>query len=132
MDCSVCSEQFSSPTRIPRVLPCGHSFCSICITRLTRDRTIECPNCRLPCSASNVRVNFALRDSLGLDGGGSNMQAERPFFEMETQEIPLMPPVPPREAANERAVSVRFISAKTSSDRTDVLVSVMPPAGTQR
>lgn len=90
MDCAICSQQFTLPGRTPQVLPCGHTFCSECISRFTRSRTLDCPNCRQSCSASDVRVNFALRDSLG-DGSDTGAQVQHASLHgnaMDTQAKP--------------------------------------------
>ena len=62
--CHVCKDRFNSPARMPKLLPCHHSFCSVCIAQLylteTQQRqnlapaframpsavTIHCPACR--------------------------------------------------------------------------------------
>lgn len=41
-DCPICYEGYNSTDRVPRMLPCGHTFCSICITNLIK-RTRVCP-----------------------------------------------------------------------------------------
>ena len=120
------------PRRTPHVFPCSHAFCAEWITRLTRRRTLDCPNFRQHCSASDVGVDFALRDSLGLDGSGMEAQGIRPCFGQGTQSAPLLAPAPPEVTAEEKPVSMQFIPARTGSDVLDILVSVMPPAGKQR
>ncbi|CAC5379850.1 TRIM71 [Mytilus coruscus] len=46
LECNVCSELFDEDERIPRLLPCQHSFCSECLKRLGhRKDTIKCPSC---------------------------------------------------------------------------------------
>jgi hypothetical protein len=50
IQCSICYEQYyDSLQRLPRVLPCGHTFCTDCLKsilgRVAAD-TIECPNCK--------------------------------------------------------------------------------------
>jgi hypothetical protein len=47
--CSICYEEYNdSPQHLPRLLPCGHTFCTVCLTTLVGKKTadtIECPNC---------------------------------------------------------------------------------------
>ena len=57
--CSICLEPYAgepaAALKLPRVLPCGHSFCEGCITQILRKlpatneeahKTITCPKCR--------------------------------------------------------------------------------------
>jgi hypothetical protein len=46
LTCSVCLEPFKDP----KVLPCLHSYCHVCIVKLAKNaksKTINCPECRL-------------------------------------------------------------------------------------
>ncbi|XP_064100973.1 uncharacterized protein LOC135211614 isoform X2 [Macrobrachium nipponense] len=45
-ECKVCLENFDSVSRRPRSLPCGHTFCTSCISDLIKNRKISCPHCR--------------------------------------------------------------------------------------
>lgn len=63
MDCKVCLARFNKRKRRPRVLSCGHTFCSYCITTLiVREKSLLCPNCRKPqgkvTSATDLPINF--------------------------------------------------------------------------
>lgn len=49
MSCQICTELYShTEAAMPRVLTCGHTFCSSCLQRLIElpKRYIQCPNCR--------------------------------------------------------------------------------------
>ena len=64
LDCSLCCERLNEAERCPRLLTCGHSFCSECLASLPQE---ECPNCRKPfklesSGVSNLPKNFALLD----------------------------------------------------------------------
>ena len=37
---------YSLKERVPKCLPCGHTFCSICLLKLLGHRSIICPNCK--------------------------------------------------------------------------------------
>eukprot|EP00800_Vazella_pourtalesii_P017111 TRINITY_DN5095_c0_g3_i6.p1 TRINITY_DN5095_c0_g3~~TRINITY_DN5095_c0_g3_i6.p1 ORF type:complete len:954 (-),score=218.93 TRINITY_DN5095_c0_g3_i6:129-2744(-) len=69
LECSVCSEMFSGTNdKQPRVLGCGHTFCSKCLSQLVAHNTIECPACRkitaLPNNLlSGLPINYALVDA---------------------------------------------------------------------
>lgn len=50
--CPICAYQFSTPEKVPKILPCYHTFCSPCIdniiasTPLNSDSSVKCPICR--------------------------------------------------------------------------------------
>lgn len=46
--CQVCLEPFSEVEHIPKLLPCGHTFCENCIISLAKTYiyTCKCPKCR--------------------------------------------------------------------------------------
>lgn len=41
--CGVCAEEFDNCTRAPRVLPCGHTMCEVCILEVTNQKAVRCP-----------------------------------------------------------------------------------------
>lgn len=45
-DCDVCLNAFDNSVQRPRTLPCGHTFCGLCINTLSRGGQITCPSCR--------------------------------------------------------------------------------------
>ena len=51
MECELCFNQWNSDSRVPKILPCGHSFCIKClyslIEKLKNNPLIafKCPNC---------------------------------------------------------------------------------------
>ena len=65
-ECSICFERFNDENKCPRMLSCGHSFCSCCLERLLRGNTIDCPKCRnpvvVPSGVDGLLKNFALLD----------------------------------------------------------------------
>ncbi|OWF56684.1 E3 ubiquitin-protein ligase TRIM56 [Mizuhopecten yessoensis] len=44
--CNACSEDYDEEIHIPRVLPCLHTHCQVCIRKLSTTNIIICPNCR--------------------------------------------------------------------------------------
>ena len=68
LECSICCELFDDQTRCPRLLSCGHSFCSDCLEKLLNEKTINCPTCRnavsVPAGVAGLPKNFALLDIL--------------------------------------------------------------------
>ena len=65
-ECSICFEHYNDEDKSPRLLSCGHSFCSRCLERLLRGNTIDCPKCRnpvaVPSGVHGLLKNFALLD----------------------------------------------------------------------
>ena len=66
LGCSICIEGYNDKEKCPRMLSCGHSFCSRCLERLLRGNTIDCPKCRnpvaVPSGVHGLLKNFALLD----------------------------------------------------------------------
>ena len=66
LECSICIEGYNDKEKCPRMLSCGHSFCSRCLERLLRGNTINCPKCRnpvaVPSGVHGLSRNFALLD----------------------------------------------------------------------
>ncbi|XP_026288220.2 uncharacterized protein LOC113213386 isoform X2 [Frankliniella occidentalis] len=59
MDCSICFEKYDQQERVPKVVPCGHTVCLLCLGRSDRR---ECPTCRTPYKVlpSSLPRNFDL------------------------------------------------------------------------
>lgn len=68
LECSICCERFDDEQLCPRLLSCGHSFCSGCLKKLLKDNTVNCPTCRnavsVPTGVAGLPKNFALLDIL--------------------------------------------------------------------
>ena len=57
--CVVCLEEFEEDgDHIPRLLPCTHTLCEICLKQLIRSNKIECPECRAKHEAPREEKNF--------------------------------------------------------------------------
>lgn len=67
LSCDICREIFNGTNRIPRMLPCGHSFCSTCLsTIILQAKEPKCPLClkfiqykfvyEIPCNFSLKQV----------------------------------------------------------------------------
>ncbi|XP_042242759.1 uncharacterized protein LOC121879965 isoform X2 [Homarus americanus] len=46
LECKVCFTEYDDELRRPRNLPCGHTFCTHCITDTLGNGSLTCPNCR--------------------------------------------------------------------------------------
>ena len=42
MECVLCTERY----RDPRLLLCGHHFCTVCLEKLVKVGSLTCPTCR--------------------------------------------------------------------------------------
>ena len=64
LTCSICFERFDDQDFCPRLLSCGHSFCSGCLEKLLYGIAINCPTCRndisVPAGVKGLTKNFAL------------------------------------------------------------------------
>ena len=62
LECLVCREVYDDQNLCPRILSCGHSFCSSCLQLLTVDGKISCPTCRVVSQdgVAGLPKNFAL------------------------------------------------------------------------
>jgi hypothetical protein len=59
LTCSVCLKPFKDP----KVLPCLHSYCHVCIVNLAKNansNTINCPECRLTVEVRKMYTNVHL------------------------------------------------------------------------
>lgn len=46
LECPVCNEQYDEEDRIPLLLPCQHTFCTVCLQKIHKHDKINCPTCR--------------------------------------------------------------------------------------
>ena len=60
-NCSVCFELYEGKgDRLPRILPCFHTFCEKCINELLDGDVFHCPDCKVPHPAENGTDSFKL------------------------------------------------------------------------
>ncbi|KAB7501753.1 Tripartite motif-containing 13, partial [Armadillidium nasatum] len=52
--CDICTSEFNNFEKIPKILPCGHTFCFTCIRKITIGNP-SCPKCR---AEVKVSVNY--------------------------------------------------------------------------
>ena len=47
IDCTICMEKYNSNNKIPRILSCGHTYCTQCLEKIAstelRNKGINCP-----------------------------------------------------------------------------------------
>ncbi|KAK3604090.1 hypothetical protein CHS0354_035901 [Potamilus streckersoni] len=44
--CDICDYLYDNETREPRLLPCLHTYCTMCVQKLIKDELVTCPHCR--------------------------------------------------------------------------------------
>ena len=48
MECPSCYDIYDDEEKIPRNLPCGHTYCQECLTQIANiKKRLECPVCRI-------------------------------------------------------------------------------------
>ena len=59
LNCQVCFEDYQEiGDHVPRILPCHHTLCHICMERLIHRNRIQCPECRSKFDAKKGEINF--------------------------------------------------------------------------
>lgn len=63
-ECPLCCEIYDDQNFLPRLLSCGHIFCSSCLENLLKNNSISCPECRttasVPVGVVGLTKNYAL------------------------------------------------------------------------
>lgn len=82
LECQICFHEFDEWRRRPRILSCGHTFCSICLKSLLKDRNIACPNCKkyhVADNVENININFILESFLSPDDTSKSVEFDTGF-----------------------------------------------------
>ena len=45
-NCPICYDIYNDKDKVPRILPCGHTFCQCCLLDLRTSNILTCPTCR--------------------------------------------------------------------------------------
>ncbi|KAK4325294.1 hypothetical protein Pmani_004107 [Petrolisthes manimaculis] len=53
-ECKVCIVHYDKAKRRPRTLPCGHTFCSLCLSGMIKGGGLACPTCRVHHQATSA------------------------------------------------------------------------------
>ena len=59
-ECPVCMEEYQKP----QILPCNHSLCEQCLSRIIEDEIVRCPLCNATSSKFDVKHDFRLAQFL--------------------------------------------------------------------
>ena len=66
-ECPLCLEAFNATTHCPRILPCGHTYCTPCLARVESGGAVTCPVDRQRAAVAGVDAlprNLAVLDGL--------------------------------------------------------------------
>nr|XP_022302812.1 tripartite motif-containing protein 45-like [Crassostrea virginica] len=61
-ECSICCDKYNDNRRIPRVLPCQHTFCTNCLSKQCRRQRLKCPLCNQEHYIKNGKVDTLPKD----------------------------------------------------------------------
>eukprot|EP00826_Nyctotherus_ovalis_P051799 TRINITY_DN6492_c0_g1_i8.p1 TRINITY_DN6492_c0_g1~~TRINITY_DN6492_c0_g1_i8.p1 ORF type:complete len:704 (-),score=150.52 TRINITY_DN6492_c0_g1_i8:125-2182(-) len=68
MNCNICLEEYEGEVRVPKILPCGHTYCLPCITAMhAKALALACPICQKPLHDTQpalLNTNYALITSV--------------------------------------------------------------------
>ncbi|XP_042882326.1 uncharacterized protein LOC122259532 isoform X2 [Penaeus japonicus] len=78
--CHICSTSYDNETQRPKILPCGHTFCSQCLLNLIErnDGQVACPLCKRATAItdlSKLTTNFSILDLTSSDSQQEEAQA---------------------------------------------------------
>lgn len=65
LTCAICSHGFDQATHCPICLPCGHTFCGVCIGLMSTGGKMSCPMDRRETQQGEMRVNVQMMETLG-------------------------------------------------------------------
>ncbi|CAL4206440.1 unnamed protein product [Meganyctiphanes norvegica] len=69
VECSICNNAYNTQEYRPRVLPCGHSYCTTCLSKAFKEGFKSCPTCRKSIHLTtphNLPINFDLEGATAL------------------------------------------------------------------
>ena len=66
MDCPICKEKFNQGSRLPKILPCGHTICLNCIPLIYANNVLHCPedNSEFAVAEEELKTNFIVFNSI--------------------------------------------------------------------
>lgn len=67
LECPVCFNLFNNNDRHPRVLPCLHSYCYVCLQQLIQESQFNCPLCKSDFYVNNINVDLFPKDNTRRD-----------------------------------------------------------------
>ena len=73
--CSKCRLQYNSIDRIPKLLPCGHTFCIICLSSLYEAGILMCPKDKTAFSIpiEEISTNYTILEVTNISKPSSDL-----------------------------------------------------------
>ena len=84
MECEICFNPWNNDIRIPKILPCGHTFCQSCIKEALNKSTLQQNNFKCPSCKSEINSLIEFKDILELPNNNGILTL---IGKMETQKI---------------------------------------------
>ncbi len=81
VECVICAEGYDELTHCPRLLSCGHTFCSVCLKKLIKEGKIPCPLDRKVTEAESCDTlpkNYAILDVITDNMPNPSPEADKP------------------------------------------------------
>jgi len=125
-ECGICHEQYANsddlPNRKPRVLDCGHHYCTGCLSQMQkvvgRIRSIHCPECkertRIKQSVNKLPLSRGILDVIQSSAFHRKMAASATAMDSD-------PAADPAAAAAAAAASVASSSSSSKRKRPDTI-----------
>ena len=72
-ECQICYRGFNHTDKKPLSLPCGHTFCHECLTKLNKHGIIKCPFDKGAhhCMVDNLPVNYTVLTALPMNSSST-------------------------------------------------------------
>ena len=85
IECSICFEKYNTKEKLPRILTCGHTFCTSCLFKIKEknqpDNLIKCPlDSKIEFdkkTSNNYFTNFHINKSNSNLMSNSNLSKEK-------------------------------------------------------
>ena len=88
LTCVACLKEFEEiGDHVPRLLPCTHTLCEICVKQLIRYQRLKCPECRAKHNAKNEEKSFPQNKYLLMQIKGKPTEAGELQLERNEKEL---------------------------------------------
>jgi len=89
MECPNCYEVYDDKDKIPRNLPCGHTYCEPCLVQIYQiKKKLECPVCRLEVDPS-IKANNLSKNYVAIEVSNKHREIQKKLLFCSTHSEPL-------------------------------------------